>query len=66
MILPDRALCTSVLSAWPPVLVMDTSTPGSGSESSRECSPVNKQGTVIKFEIQAWNYHEMLCLLIAR
>ncbi len=41
-VLPDTALCRSVLSAWQPASATDTSTPGSGSESSRECSPANE------------------------
>lgn len=50
-VLPNTRLCTSVLSAWPLVLMMDTSTPGSGSESSHECSPSKRQsGLVTKNE----------------
>lgn len=37
--LPDTAPGTSDLSTWPPVLVTDISTQGSGSGSIRECSP---------------------------
>lgn len=44
--LPGTALCKSVQSTWPPVLVTDTSTPGPGSESSRECSPVHREGEI--------------------
>lgn len=40
---PDTGLCRSVPSAWPPALVTGTSTPESGSESSRGCSPRRKE-----------------------